>query len=103
VPHWPPCLPASPPESRYQRCLSPKRELTPNELTFFTEIDYPNHEAIAAVDQRDNSIVGVAQYVRDADRTEVAEMAIEVADAFQGWASAPLSPASRTTARSPTT
>jgi RimJ/RimL family protein N-acetyltransferase len=71
------------PESRYQRFLSPKCELTPRELTFVTDIDHLNHEAIAAVDQRDNSIVGVARYVRDADRTEVAEMAIEVADAFQ--------------------
>ena len=64
------------PESRYQRFLSPKCELTPRELTFVTDIDHPNHEAIAAVDQRDNSIVGVARSVRDADRTEVA-------DAFQ--------------------
>ena len=72
------------PESRYQRFLSPKRELTPRELTFFTDIDHLNHEAIAAVDQRDDSIVGVARYVRDANRADVAELAIEVADAFQG-------------------
>jgi len=71
------------PESRYQRFLSPKRELTPRELTFFTDIDHLNHEAVAAVDQRDDSIVGVARYVRDADQPDVAELAIEVADAFQ--------------------
>ena len=71
------------PESRYQRFLSPKRELTPRELTFFTDIDHLNHEAIAAVDQRDDSIVGVARYVRHPDRADVAELAIEVADAFQ--------------------
>ena len=71
------------PQSRYRRFLSPKRELTPRELTFFTDIDHLNHEAIAAVDQRDDSIVGVARYVRDADRADVAEVAIEVADAFQ--------------------
>ena len=71
------------PESRYQRFLSPKRELTPRELTFFTDIDHLNHEAIAAVDQRDDSIVAVARYVRDATRADVAELAIEVADAFQ--------------------
>jgi len=70
------------PESRYQRFLSPKRELTPRELTFFTDIDHLNHEAIAAVDQRDDSIVGVARYVRDARQAGVAEFAIEVADAF---------------------
>jgi RimJ/RimL family protein N-acetyltransferase len=71
------------PESRYQRFLSPKRELTPRELTFFTDIDHLNHEAIAAVDDRDDSIVGVARYVRDPGRADVAELAIEVADAFQ--------------------
>ena len=71
------------PESRHRRFLSPKRELTARELTFFTDIDHLNHEAIAAVDQRDDSIVGVARYVRDAGRADVAEVAIEVADAFQ--------------------
>jgi RimJ/RimL family protein N-acetyltransferase len=71
------------PHSRHQRLLSPKRELTERELTFFTDIDHLNHEAIAAVDQRDGSIVGVARYVRDPDRADVAEVAIEVADAFQ--------------------
>ena len=72
------------PESRHQRFLSPKRELTPHELTYFTDIDHVNHEAIAAVDERDDSIVGVARYVRHAGRADVAELAIEVADAFQG-------------------
>ena len=71
------------PESRRRRFLSPKRELTPRELTFFTDIDHLNHEAIAAVDDRDDSIVGVARYVRDAGRADVAELAIEIADAFQ--------------------
>jgi RimJ/RimL family protein N-acetyltransferase len=71
------------PQSRYQRFRSPKRKLTERELTFFTDIDHLNHEAIAAVDQRDGSIVGVARYVRYPDRADVAEVAIEVADAFQ--------------------
>jgi RimJ/RimL family protein N-acetyltransferase len=71
------------PQSRYRRFLSPKPKLTPRELTYFTDIDHVNHEAIAAVDQRDDSIVGVARYVRDPRRADVAELAIEVADAFQ--------------------
>ena len=71
------------PESRHRRFLSPKRELTPRELTYFTDIDHLNHEAVAAVDLRDGSIVGVARYVQYADRAGVAEVAIEVADAFQ--------------------
>ncbi|HUE28697.1 MAG TPA: GNAT family N-acetyltransferase [Solirubrobacteraceae bacterium] len=70
-------------ESRRRRFFSPKLELTPAELTFFTDIDHLNHEAVAAVDQRDNSIVGVARYVRNTDGTGAAEVAFEVADAFQ--------------------
>jgi protein lysine acetyltransferase len=70
------------PQSRHQRFLSPKPELTLRELTYLTDIDHVNHEAIAAIDQRDDSIVGVARYVRDADRPDVAEVAIEVADEF---------------------
>jgi RimJ/RimL family protein N-acetyltransferase len=71
------------PQSRHRRFLSPKRELTPRELTFFTDIDHVNHEAFAAVDQRNDSIVGIARYVRDVNRLDAAEVAIEVADAFQ--------------------
>ena len=56
------------PESRYRRFLSPERELTPRELTYFTDIDHIHHEAFAAVDRRDSSIVGVGRYVHEADR-----------------------------------
>ena len=72
------------PESRYRRFLSPKRELTPRELTYFTDIDHLHHEAFAAVDRRDGSIVGVGRYVHEADRAGVAAVAVEVADELQG-------------------
>ncbi len=72
------------PESRRRRYLSPKPELTPRELAYFSDIDHVGHEAIAAVDPRDGSIVGVARYVRHADRPGAAEVAVEVADAWQG-------------------
>jgi RimJ/RimL family protein N-acetyltransferase len=71
------------PQSRYRRFLSPKRELTRTELTFFTDVDHLSHEAVVAVDPRDDSVVGIARYVRVGDRVGVAEVAIEVADAFQ--------------------
>lgn len=71
------------PQSRYWRFLSPKRELTVTELTFFTDVDHLSHEAVVAVDPGDDSIVGIARYVGDAARAGVAEVAIEVADAFQ--------------------
>ena len=72
------------PESRRRRFLSPKLELTPRELAYFTEIDHVKHEAIAAVDERDGSIVGVGRYAQFADRAGVAEAAVEVADGLQG-------------------
>ena len=71
------------PESRYRRFLGPKRELSERELAFFTDIDHVRHEALAAVDQRDNSIVGVAHYVQYLDRPRVAAVAFEVADEWQ--------------------
>ncbi len=72
------------PESRRRRFLCPKRELTSRELTYLTDIDHICHEAIAAVDQRDGSIVGVGRYAHDADRPSVAEVAVAVTDELQG-------------------
>jgi acetyltransferase len=71
------------PESRHRRFLSPKRELTPQELTHFTDIDHIRHEALAGVDRRDSSIVGTGRYVHDADRPEAAAVAAVVADERQ--------------------
>ena len=70
-------------ESRHRRFLSPKPQLSLRELTFLADVDGYCHDAIAAVDDRDGSIVGTARYVRYADRRDVAEVAIEVLDAFQ--------------------
>ncbi len=72
------------PESRYRRFLSPKHKLTPRELTYFSDIDHLHHEAFAAVDRRDGSIVGVGRYIHETDRAEVAAIAVEVADELQG-------------------
>jgi RimJ/RimL family protein N-acetyltransferase len=71
------------PESRYRRFLSPKPELTPRELSLLTDIDHIHHEAFAAVDQRDGSIVGVCRYAHCADREGVAEVACSVTDDLQ--------------------
>ncbi len=72
------------PESRYRRFLSPKHALTPRELTYLTDIDHIDHEAFAAVDQHDGSIVGIGRYVHIADRPKVAELGIEVVDELHG-------------------
>jgi ribosomal protein S18 acetylase RimI-like enzyme len=71
------------PESRYRRFLTPKRALTPRELSYFTDIDHIQHAAFVAIDQRDGAIVGVGRYVHVADRPKVADLAVEVTDELQ--------------------
>ncbi|HZO79699.1 MAG TPA: GNAT family N-acetyltransferase [Solirubrobacteraceae bacterium] len=70
-------------ESRYRRFHVPKRELSDSELVFFTDVDHVGHEALAAIDPHDGSIVGVARYVQCDDRPRVAAAAFEVADEWQ--------------------
>jgi RimJ/RimL family protein N-acetyltransferase len=70
-------------ESRYRRFLAPKRELSERELVFFTDVDHVMHEALAAIDQRDGSVVGAARYVQYIDQPRVAAVAFEVADERQ--------------------
>ena len=72
------------PDSRYRRFLSPKPRLEPRELAYLTNLDYVDHDALAAVDGSEHSIVGVARYVRDASRPSAAHMAVAVADELQG-------------------
>jgi RimJ/RimL family protein N-acetyltransferase len=72
------------PESRRRRFLGPKPRLTARELTYLTEIDHVTHEALAAVDVTDGSIVGVSRYAGWDGKDGVAEIAIAVADDLQG-------------------
>lgn len=72
------------PESRRQRFLGPKPRLSDRELTYLTTVDHRWHEALAAVDRRDGSIVGVARYVRVPERPDAADGAIAVADEHHG-------------------
>ena len=71
------------PESRYRRFLAPVEKLTRSQLTYLTEVDHRDHEAVAAFDMaRPGEMVGVGRYVRDSDTT--AEAAVTVADDWQG-------------------
>jgi GNAT superfamily N-acetyltransferase len=70
-------------ESRYRRFLAPIRHLTRREVAYFTELDHREHEALIAVTP-EGEIVGVARYVRLDDRPGVAEVAVTVADEWQG-------------------
>ena len=71
-------------ESRYRRFMSAKPRLTTRELSFFTELDHVDHEALGALDPAGGEGLGVARYVRDAQRPHVAEAAVAVIDAMQG-------------------
>jgi RimJ/RimL family protein N-acetyltransferase len=70
--------------SRRLRFLSPKRELSPAELGYFTDVDHHDHEALGAVDHADGRGVGVARYIRDAADPRAAEIAVTVIDDWQG-------------------
>jgi len=70
--------------SRYRRFMTTKRALTPNELTYFTDIDHHDHEAIGALDYATGGGVGVARYVRQSPDQTRAEAAVAVVDDWQG-------------------
>src|SRR6476620_3236249 len=70
--------------SRRLRFLSPKMELSPAELGYFTDVDHHNHEALGALDHADGRGVGIARYIRDAADPQAAEIAVTVIDDWQG-------------------
>ncbi|GGI09719.1 GNAT family N-acetyltransferase [Egicoccus halophilus] len=74
------------PASRYLRFHSAVDELSEEQLTYLTEVDHVDHEALVAVDldRPERAGVGVARYVREPYERETAEAAITVADAYHG-------------------
>jgi GNAT superfamily N-acetyltransferase len=72
------------PESRYRRFLATMPELSEAMVRYLTEIDHHDHEALAALDEKTGEGIGVARYVRDPERPDVAEVAVTVIDDWQG-------------------
>lgn len=77
--------------SRYLRFFTPTRELTDEQLRYFTEPDGLNHVALIALTPdvesggaRGDRIVGTVRFVRRSDDPTTAELAIVVGDSFQG-------------------
>ena len=68
-------------ESRYFRYFSSRRKLPEREIRHFTEVDQQTHAGV--VMELGGALVGHALYDRLDDASE-AEVALEVADAFQG-------------------
>ncbi|HEX8054240.1 MAG TPA: GNAT family N-acetyltransferase [Thermoleophilaceae bacterium] len=71
-------------ESRRRRFMGPAEELAPEDLVYLTELDHRRHEALVAVDPESGDILGVARWVRQPGRREVAELAVAVVDDRQG-------------------
>jgi GNAT superfamily N-acetyltransferase len=71
------------PESRYRRFLAPAPALSEETVHYLTEIDHRDHEAIAALDDETGEGVGIARYVRNPQRPDVAEIAVTVIDDWQ--------------------
>ncbi len=70
------------PESRYFRFFRIKETLDPEEVEFFTNVDYADRMALIATS--DDEMIGVARYDRDRSDQSHAEVAFAVADAHQG-------------------
>jgi RimJ/RimL family protein N-acetyltransferase len=69
--------------SRWMRFLTPKNELSPAELRYFTDVDHHDHEALGAL-RRDGRGVGIARYIRHAADSGAADIAVTIVDAWQG-------------------
>ena len=70
--------------SRQLRFLGPKKMLSAAELRYLTDVDHHDHEAIGALSPAEGRGVGVARYIRDADDPRAAEIAVTIADDWQG-------------------
>lgn len=70
-------------ESRYRRFLAPMPELSEATVRYLTQIDHHDHEAVIATDEATGEGIGVARYVRNEQRPDVAEVAVTVIDEWQ--------------------
>src|SRR5581483_9518419 len=70
--------------SRYLRFQAPLANLSDQQLSYLTDVDHHDHEALVAVapSGEGGDVVGVARFVRINDL--VAECAVTVADQWQG-------------------
>lgn len=70
------------PESRYFRFFKVKKDLTPDEITYFTTVDYDDRMALVA--EVEGEVVGVGRYDRETPGGNTAEVAFAVVDDHQG-------------------
>jgi RimJ/RimL family protein N-acetyltransferase len=70
--------------SRWMRFLTPKKELSPAELRYLTDLDHHDHEALGALDHGNGRGVGIARYIRHAGDRYAADIAVTIVDDWQG-------------------
>jgi RimJ/RimL family protein N-acetyltransferase len=70
--------------SRRMRFLGTKTTLSAAELRYFTDVDHYDHEALGALSPAGGCGVGIARYIRDPDDPRAAEIAVTIADDWQG-------------------
>lgn len=72
------------PQSKFQRFLTSKPNLTAADARYLSEVDGDDHLALLATPvDRPNYILGVGRYVRLAEDPQAAEFAVVVGDPFQ--------------------
>ncbi len=76
-------LPAA---DRYDRFMSPMRNLSPELIKRFTNVDYEDHLALVGelIEDGQETVVAEARYARLASDPAAAEFAVSVAEAWQG-------------------
>ena len=72
------------PRTRYLRFHGPRKEFSPEELRYLTELDGEKHFALVAFTMPSSRMVAVARFVRSSAAPAAAEIALVVGDALQG-------------------
>ncbi len=69
-----------------ERFFNVKQDLTPKELTYFTEVDFSMHVALVAELECESRLhpVGVGRFVRNQENPDHSEFAITVSDKMHG-------------------
>lgn len=70
--------------SRRARFFTGIQRLSQTQLAYLTQLDHHNHEAIAAATAATREGIGVARFVRSREQPEHAEVAVTIADSWQG-------------------
>src|SRR3954452_8695428 len=72
------------PQTRYLRFAAPKPRLTKADLDRLLDLDHHDREALLAFDAGTGEGIAIARYAPVTGRPHVVEVAVTVADAFQG-------------------